>query len=147
MGLIQRVYISRATRSMAADDLLALLEVSRRRNKREGITGLLVYHGETFMQVLEGEAARVGALYEDIVRDPRNGQNHVLYESNIAVREFGSWAMAFVPPEAIDPHQLVAFSPFLDPSKDTAARADRRATAHRFMVALRDDLLRRPGHA
>ncbi|WP_227816617.1 BLUF domain-containing protein [Nitrogeniibacter aestuarii] len=147
MELIQLVYISRATRAMAADDLLALLEVSRRRNKREGITGLLVYHGETFMQVLEGDEPRVGALYEDIVRDPRNSQNHLLYESKIAVREFATWAMAFVPPEAIDPNQLVAFSPFLDPSKDTAALADRRATAHRFMVALRDDMLRRPGHA
>lgn len=145
MSLIQRVYISRATRPLKADEVLALLETSRVRNAREGITGLLVYHGETFMQLLEGDGEPVGQLYDDICRDERNTRNHVLYESNIAVREFADWSMAFVPPEALDTSALQAYSRFLDSAAVGVAFADRRSMARRFMLALRDELLRHPG--
>jgi len=146
MSLIQLVYISRATRLMSADDLLDLLEVSRTRNSEAGITGLLVYYGETFMQLLEGDGAPVGALYDVICRDPRNTQNHVLYESKIQVREFADWSMAFVPPDELDTRKIEAFSGFLDPAEDPPECVVRESTARRFMAALRDDIIRRPEH-
>jgi len=147
MSLIQLVYISRATRPMTGEDMLDLLSVSRTRNRQHGITGLLVYYGETFMQLLEGDGPRVSAVYDAICRDPRNTQNHVLYEMPVAVRDFADWSMAFVPPEDLDTDQLDAFSRFLDPSQDDVAFGRQTSPARRFMVALRDDILSRPERA
>lgn len=88
---------------MATQDLSALLEFSRSRNKARGITGMLLYVQKgsasqdtgRFMQVLEGNEAEVRLLFESIKNDSRNERVRLLNEVNIIERNFANWTMGF----------------------------------------------------
>lgn len=93
--LIQLIYYSTAQREMSEADLLALLATSRERNARLGITGMLLYGGGVFLQVLEGPAAAVEQLYTRLARDPRHHGLIELERERIAARSFPDWSMGF----------------------------------------------------
>ena len=71
-SLFQLVYTSTVRGSISKTDLIDLLKGSVQRNKRAGITGLLLYKDGSFMQALEGEEATAAALFAKISRDPRH---------------------------------------------------------------------------
>jgi len=62
--MIQISYISKATQSMSEDDLEEILRISRENNGRLGITGMLLYGNNTFVQILEGEEKAVNELID-----------------------------------------------------------------------------------
>jgi hypothetical protein len=92
------VYISTANANFGAADLLQLLKQARGFNEQAGITGVLMYGGGRFVQVLEGGPAAVRELYARIVADPRHGRFEVLANGRLARREFERWHMCFAPP-------------------------------------------------
>ncbi|MFQ3646600.1 MAG: BLUF domain-containing protein [Anaerolineae bacterium] len=94
--LITLVYTSMATRPMTEKDLLDILEVSRRNNTADEITGLLLYHNGNFMQVLEGPRANVEHTYQRIARDKRHHYVVTVLKQPITDRAFGAWKMSFV---------------------------------------------------
>lgn len=89
------------SRNLVADDgklaveLDHILEVSRRHNADNDITGALLISDGWFAQVLEGPQLAVEELFEQIVRDRRHDDIRVLYLREIDKRSFGSWSMAF----------------------------------------------------
>jgi len=93
--MIQISYISKATQSMSQDDLEEILRTSRENNGRLGITGMLLYGNNTFVQILEGEEKAVHELIGKIKRDPRHADFHVLKKKTIDRREFADWSMDF----------------------------------------------------
>lgn len=95
--MIQTVYISTA-RGDTQDERGHILLTSRRNNERDGITGLLYDDGVRFLQVLEGDAARVDATFARIKADPRHRAVVILSRRAIEAREFGDWAMASLTP-------------------------------------------------
>lgn len=94
--LITLVYTSVATRPMSEQDLLDILQVSRRNNVGDDITGLLLYHHGSFMQVLEGPRANVEHTYQRIARDKRHHYIATILKQPIQKRCFGAWKMSFV---------------------------------------------------
>jgi len=80
---------------MSDEDLLLLLEQSRNRNKRQNVTGMLLYVSGNFFQVLEGDIKDVEEIYEAIVKDERNKGNIVILKENIKERTFPNWSMGF----------------------------------------------------
>ena len=68
--IYQLIYVSAATRPHSREDLISLLEVSRRNNERDFLTGMLLYKDESFMQLLEGPREAVFATLGRIERDP-----------------------------------------------------------------------------
>ena len=52
--MIQTAYVSRAAETMTQENLLALLQQCLANNEAGGVTGMLLYGNETFLQVLEG---------------------------------------------------------------------------------------------
>ena len=88
-------YVSSAVAKLSADQLREILEQSRRNNEPQGITGLLLYKGGNFMQVLEGERDVVLRAKERIAKDSRHRGILVLLEGDIEQRSFASWSMAF----------------------------------------------------
>ncbi len=60
------------------------------------VSGMLVYHGGSFLQVLEGAEENVATVFESIERDPRHDRTKVLLRQTIERREFGEWSMGFV---------------------------------------------------
>ncbi len=89
------VYISHTSRPLYEDDLLEILSNSRLQNKKNEITGMLLYLNEKFIQVLEGEYDAVMEVYEKIKEDPRHQKISVLLEGNTANRVFKDWSMGF----------------------------------------------------
>jgi EAL domain-containing protein (putative c-di-GMP-specific phosphodiesterase class I) len=87
----QLIYRSRlaAPRHLAGVPQLALH--AGRRNEALGITGLLIRMGEYFLQVLEGPASAVMALYDAIAADPRHTAVVLIRSEPVARRRFQSW--------------------------------------------------------
>ena len=91
--LIHCIYASVATAKFDRPSMEALLMRSRERNVARGLTGMLLYTGDNFFQVLEGEETVVETLYETIHRDTRHTKVTKVIQEPIARRAFGSWTM------------------------------------------------------
>lgn len=98
MPVTQLTYMSRnaAAGDVAALDaqLAQILEVSRRNNGRDGLTGYLVSDGTWFLQILEGDDDRVNAALARIRADERqatSGSSAPARSGRAAFRN-GRWA-------------------------------------------------------
>lgn len=76
-------------------DLEAILAAARRNNRANDITGLLMFNGKRFLQVLEGPAGGIDATFNRIRRDARHRGQVLLARKAVARREFGDWSMAY----------------------------------------------------
>lgn len=93
--MIQVTYISRATEPMTAEKLLALLQQCLANNVNNGLTGILLYGNETFLQSLEGDEKAVDALFEKIKHDRRHDNIQLLRRRQIDRRQYSEWSMGF----------------------------------------------------
>ena len=112
--MIQLAYISSTRGLLAVDDMANLLVASRERNGHRGITGVLLYKGGNVLQVLEGEASRVLALFEVIQKDRRHTGVIKLYQKSIQLRDFSEWTMGFQDLGAEGVRHLPGFNEFLN---------------------------------
>ena len=93
--MIQISYISTAPQQWSTDQLLALMQQCLANNTRRGLTGLLLYGNETFLQSLEGEEAAVDETYAKILQDPRHTGIKFLHRKQIERRQYADWSMGF----------------------------------------------------
>jgi hypothetical protein len=96
MDLKSLTYTSRARLDLSADDLHAIHRSARELNSIDGITGLLVFNGTHFLQIVEGTAPAVDDLLARLHRDPRHSGLEVRDERTIAERSFPDWTMELV---------------------------------------------------
>lgn len=94
--LYELLYTSRSTLDMDEYALLDLLIEARDKNKRLGITGLLVYQQQSFIQILEGEKHNVLDVYRSICADSRHTNVTTVAEGEAASRGFADWEMAYL---------------------------------------------------
>src|ERR1700744_4396324 len=90
------VYMSTASVVFTQQDLIGLLEQSRKHNQEKGITGLLLYAEGSFMQLLEGRKQDVDELMERIKKDERHHDVIIMETGEVAQRQFPDWAMGFL---------------------------------------------------
>ena len=119
--MIQLAYVSSTKGLLTADEIAKILVGSREKNRKLGITGMLLYKGGNVLQVLEGEKEEVVALFEVIRKDERHGGVIKLYQKNIEERDFPEWTMGFHDLNAEGARRLEGFSEFLDSSFDMHA--------------------------
>lgn len=89
------LYVSVADPELVSDDIYQLVGNAQQRNQAEGISGVMLYNGSNFLQLIEGEAATIDACFERIVADPRHSGVVTLRNDPVAVREFPEWAMRY----------------------------------------------------
>lgn len=77
--------------------LAGILTTARRNNPRHGITGALICRPDVYLQLLEGDAAPVGALYDRIAADDRHLEVTLLNRAEVPNRLFPDWAMLHDP--------------------------------------------------
>ena len=94
MAFTQLIYVSSLVQG-GEPELGRILESAVRHNREDGITGMLLYSGGNFLQVLEGSRDRVHATYERICRDPRHGSIMLLTEEEVPERHFADWSMGY----------------------------------------------------
>lgn len=93
--MYQLSYSSIATQDICQEVIKGILETSRERNRAIGVTGCLVFHKSSFVQIIEGEKKHIQALFQDISRDKRHRDVTLLWEGRNSGRNFGDWNMAY----------------------------------------------------
>ena len=107
MFLVSLTYTSEMT---VSTDLMDILEVSRVRNERDGITGVLLFCNNNVVQCLEGAREAVNKTYARIVRDRRH-QNPVLVDYRvISTRLFSKWSMGYMPESSVTQPIMLKYS-------------------------------------
>ena len=97
------VYCSQATHDVSPDELVALLELSRRNNEATGLSGMLLYCSQSFLQVLEGESSALERTYGRILADSRHTSLRKLMDAEVTAPLFPDWTMGF---EHVDDEEL-----------------------------------------
>lgn len=96
MPLTQLVYFSEATHLFNTVELNALQAECRQTNEEREVTGILLYNGGYFMQVLEGELATLTELYASIYKDKRHRNVSLIFHEQVDRRYFGHWRMGML---------------------------------------------------
>ena len=131
--LVRLMYASRAARTFGAEELNAVLRQSTSNNPRQGVTGVLCFSGEIFLQVLEGGRSQVSALYNRIAQDPRHRDVVLVSYEEIDERSFAGWAMGQVNMARLNPALLLKYS--------EAAVLDPYAVSGKVSMALFNELV------
>ena len=105
-GALHRlIYMSSAVGVLRAEELDRIFLRAKASNTAAGITGLLLFHEGSFLQVIEGSPAGVLSLMERIKRDRRHGGLILLESHACMVRAFPDAPMAYVAPRHLTPTQ------------------------------------------
>jgi hypothetical protein len=73
--------------------LAGILLGARRNNLRDDITGALICRHDLYLQLIEGPADAIDALYGRIVADDRHVDVRLLLMGDVTERMFPTWAM------------------------------------------------------
>jgi hypothetical protein len=115
--LVRCLYASRIVGEVNEPLMTGILAQSRRNNVTAGVTGLLCFTSDVFVQVLEGGRGEVSKLLARIMTDNRHSDVTVLLYEEIAERAFNGWTMGKVNLSALNPGLVLKYSaqPRLDP--------------------------------
>ncbi len=92
MPLFHLIYASRAPR-VTPKDIDEIQAVAERHNPSVDITGILLFGGGQFLQILEGDVGPVAELYARVATDRRHCDVSCLYFGPAAHRVFPAWGM------------------------------------------------------
>lgn len=90
------IYTSWARPDIRQHEVDAILSSARVNNPLDGISGLLIFNGIAFMQILEGSEAAVDRLAARLASDPRHSNMSIRDERTIEARTFPDWSMAYL---------------------------------------------------
>jgi Sensors of blue-light using FAD len=89
------LYVSVADPALVSDDIYQLVGNAQDRNRADGISGIMLYNGSNFMQLIEGDPVVIDACFNRIAQDQRHSGVVTLRNDPVAVREFPEWAMRY----------------------------------------------------
>lgn len=95
MKLIELIYWSRMTTPLSMEQIVSILDDARRNNARFGVTGMLTFGAEMFLQSIEGPPDVIDRLYRNLLKDPRHKDVNVIGIRPIEARRFSAWSMGF----------------------------------------------------
>ncbi len=139
MAFFQVIYASAGVRKLPADELAAILTQARAHNTAAGITGLLVYHDGSFLQVLEGPEDEVDALIAKIKKDPRHHKFKLLLRDTVPAPEFEEWSMGFADTSGVAGDE----EGFIDYESELSEALEDKAMAKSVLKKFRDGLWQR----
>ena len=93
MPLKSLTYISVASPTLSAADVYAIHSTATHLNALDGVTGLLIYNGRHFCQLVEGVESAIDDLVARLRRDSRHSEIVIEDERTISEREFPGWSM------------------------------------------------------
>jgi Sensors of blue-light using FAD len=119
--LIHVIYVSSAAPDISEHDTLRFLNEARKANRKSDVSGMMLYIGGYYLQLLEGEATKVDVVCRTIVQDKR--EMRMTLREPIAEREFPEWTMGF---EAVAPLEAARLlgDPLLFDSVSRVARIE-----------------------
>jgi hypothetical protein len=106
-SLINVIYASRSTEDFHEHEIPDLLKQVRIANAKQELTGMLLYIGGSFLQVLEGQAEMVEAVFGAIRRDRRHTQLTLIAREPISERAFEGWTMIHKTLDPVEAGELI----------------------------------------
>ncbi|MEI7531555.1 MAG: BLUF domain-containing protein [Betaproteobacteria bacterium] len=97
--IFQLTYVSKTLRSWSKAEIYDLAFRSSGANMKLGVSGILVYKDNSFMQVLEGKKNSVTALFKKIETDLRHQEVTLLNEVELEKADYRDWSMTFLNPD------------------------------------------------
>jgi hypothetical protein len=110
MPLVRLIYASAVTDACDLKGLKEILKIAREHNRKEGVTGVLCYDPQYFLQWLEGPRDKVNQLYTVILKDPRHAAVTILDYREVHHRVFEDWSMAYVSTRKMDQRILFKYA-------------------------------------
>jgi Sensors of blue-light using FAD len=138
--LYSMTYVSSACTPFSKLQLHDLLAVSNRNNKRDAITGMLLYKDGNFMQVLEGDRTSVEQTSERIERDSRHRGVITLLRGELQARQFAGWAMGFQDLTALVGNSPEGYTPFLQSALTDPAFSKNPSAAQKLLLSFRKSM-------
>jgi hypothetical protein len=86
-------YTSRARLDLSDEDLGDIHQTARHLNALDGVTGLLLFDGSRFLQIIEGSEGAIDNLVERLRMDRRHSAFEVRDERFVERRSFADWSM------------------------------------------------------
>ena len=130
------VYASAASRAYSAPELERLVAKARESNSQAGITGMLVFHEQSFLQLIEGPGPALNSLFARLRGDPGHREVVLLLRERIAARTFGAWAMGFAQVSSADLQAMPGMADFVERRMTLQTLTPMRAV--RFITAFHD---------
>jgi len=96
MNLTSVTYTSLASLDLQTADLEDIHRSAREQNALDGITGLLVFNGTHFLQIIEGSAEAIEDLVDRLRKDPRHTGFEIRDRRKVDARSFPEWSMELV---------------------------------------------------
>ena len=96
MELKTLTYTSLARLDLTASDLADIHATARRLNALDGVTGLLIFNGRRFLQVIEGAESAIDDLVARLRADDRHSAFEIRDERYVEERAFPDWSMELV---------------------------------------------------
>ena len=96
MELKSLIYTSWANPSLRPEDVDSILASARINNPLQGLSGVLIFNGANFMQILEGVEPAIDELVARLKNDKRHSNMSIRDVRMIARRTFPDWAMAYL---------------------------------------------------
>ncbi|HEX8467301.1 MAG TPA: BLUF domain-containing protein [Allosphingosinicella sp.] len=96
MRLKTLTYTSRARLDLGDEDVAAIHDTARHLNALDGISGLLLFDGSRFLQIVEGTEDAIDNLVGRLRMDPRHSAFEVRDERYVEQRSFPDWSMELV---------------------------------------------------
>jgi hypothetical protein len=106
-SLTSVIYASRASEHFNEYEIPDLLKQARLANAGHEITGMLLYIGGSFLQVLEGRPGIVDAVYGTILRDKRHSQVTLIARETILERAYEGWTMNHTTLDPVEAGELI----------------------------------------
>ena len=109
-SLISLIYASRASEHFREHEIPDLLQAVRKANAKQEITGMLLYIGGSFLQVLEGQPDSVDAAFGRIVKDTRHTLSQLIARESVTERAFEGWTMMHATLDPAEAGELIGES-------------------------------------
>lgn len=111
------IYSSTGTKQFTEDELTAILSKSVSNNIRDSITGMLLFHEGSFIQLLEGEEQIIHETYKRIIADSRHKDVITIASGGLEQRNYPDWAMGF---KSINAEALKELKGYFEPAIQTS---------------------------
>lgn len=134
------IYLSSAVELFSDEEINGLLTLSREKNLKYNITGLLLYSEGNFMQIIEGEKDDIQNLYGNIKKDLRHKNIITVINEPITKRTFSDWKMGFsiIDPIFLKKHPEI--NPFLS-NKSTNTERIANIFIETFLKSFKNNVL------
>lgn len=92
----QLFYVSSAEKNLSYEDILHIVEKARVYNSAHGVTGVLLYKGGIFLQLLEGERSSIRKVFDEKIKPNKKHSNIIeIFDLPAKERLFQDWSMGF----------------------------------------------------